>query len=98
MYTNGLQAAALTWQREGILGFYKGLLPSLLRVMPQSAVTLMVYEALVKVLSPTIDQGSSEAEKGAKGEVLRETRKQGDKAELTEQIVPLVIADSQAEQ
>jgi hypothetical protein len=80
------------------MGFYKGLVPSLLRVMPQSAVTLMVYEGLVKALSPTIDQGTSEAERSDAGEVTKREGQQRNKTDLTGQIVPLVIADSQAEQ
>jgi len=33
-----------TTKNEGIAGFYKGLLPSLLRVTPATAVTFVVYE------------------------------------------------------
>lgn len=44
------QAAHLTWQREGIRGFYKGLAPALVRVMPQSALTLVVYENVLRLL------------------------------------------------
>ncbi|CDW57754.1 Mito carr domain containing protein [Trichuris trichiura] len=33
-----------TWRREGMLGFYKGLLPSILRVTPATCVTFVVYE------------------------------------------------------
>ncbi len=40
----------LTMQREGLRGFYKGLLPSLLRVIPQSAVTLVFYENIMRLL------------------------------------------------
>ncbi|WIA17660.1 hypothetical protein OEZ85_014463 [Tetradesmus obliquus] len=50
VYTSSWQAVALTWQREGLAGFYKGLAPSLMRVMPQSAITLTVYEGLVRLL------------------------------------------------
>jgi len=37
-------------QNEGVRGFYKGLGPALLRVMPQSAITLVVYENLLSLL------------------------------------------------
>lgn len=50
VYRSGLDAVRLTFQREGLRGFYKGLLPSLLRVMPQSAVTITIYERLVQLL------------------------------------------------
>ena len=32
------------WRREGFLGFYKGLGPNLLRVVPSTCVTFLVYE------------------------------------------------------
>jgi solute carrier family 25 folate transporter 32 len=51
VYRTTGEAVALTWQREGFGGFYKGLAPSLLRVMPQSAITLAVYEALLQWFS-----------------------------------------------
>eukprot|EP00775_Hariotina_reticulata_P003272 gene3272-3549_t len=50
VYNSTWQAVALTWQREGLGGFYKGLVPSLMRVMPQSAITLMVYEGVVQLI------------------------------------------------
>lgn len=51
LYSNGLAVARLTWRHEGLLGFYKGLVPSLLRVMPQSAITLVVYENVTRWLN-----------------------------------------------
>ncbi|KAL6245146.1 mitochondrial FAD carrier protein flx1 [Rhinocladiella similis] len=32
------------WHNEGLVGFYKGLLPNLLRVVPSTCVTFLVYE------------------------------------------------------
>jgi solute carrier family 25 folate transporter 32 len=32
------------WRKEGIKGFYKGLVPNLLRVLPSTCVTFLVYE------------------------------------------------------
>jgi len=32
------------WRHEGFLGFYKGLGPNLLRVVPSTCVTFLVYE------------------------------------------------------
>ncbi len=52
VYRTTWEAVTLTWTREGFLGFYKGLVPSLLRVMPQSAITLVVYENILRVISP----------------------------------------------
>jgi hypothetical protein len=60
VYNSTWQAVALTWQREGLGGFYKGLMPSLLRVMPQSAITLMVYEGVVQLIDNWDQQKPSE--------------------------------------
>jgi len=38
-------------QREGIGGFYKGLVPNLMRVAPQSALTFLVYESVMRLLT-----------------------------------------------
>ena len=40
-----------TLAREGVRGLYKGLLPNVLRVMPQSALTFLVYEGVMQQLS-----------------------------------------------
>lgn len=39
-----------TWMLEGYRGFYKGMLPSLLRVTPATAITFLVYEEMLKLL------------------------------------------------
>eukprot|EP00889_Picochlorum_renovo_P001055 jgi/Picre1/28085/NNA_001044.t1 len=49
-YTSLVNTFLLTTQREGIKGLYKGLVPNLLRVMPQSGVTFAVYEAVLQAL------------------------------------------------
>ena len=33
-----------TWQEEGIRGFYRGLVPGVIRVMPATWITFLVYE------------------------------------------------------
>jgi solute carrier family 25 folate transporter 32 len=38
-------------RHEGVTGFYKGLVPNLIRVVPSSAITLTVYEGLSKVFN-----------------------------------------------
>ena len=38
-------------QHEGVAGFYKGLVPNLIRVVPSSAITLSVYEGLSKLFN-----------------------------------------------
>jgi hypothetical protein len=62
VYSSSWQAVSLTWRREGLAGFYKGLAPSLMRVMPQSAITLMVYEGLVKLLDEQFGGSSSSSD------------------------------------
>lgn len=32
------------WLNEGLVGFYKGMFPNLLRVVPSTCVTFLVYE------------------------------------------------------
>lgn len=39
-----------TLQKEGYTGFYKGLFPNLLKVVPAASITYMVYEAMKKKL------------------------------------------------
>ncbi|KAJ4729579.1 Calcium-binding mitochondrial carrier protein like [Melia azedarach] len=40
-----------TFQHEGFRGFYKGLFPNLLKVVPSASITYMVYEAMKKSLA-----------------------------------------------
>ncbi len=44
------QVVSLTWQGEGLRGFYKGIFPALVRTMPHSALTLVVYEQTLQWL------------------------------------------------
>lgn len=39
-----------TVQREGFRGFYKGLFPNLLKVVPAASITYLVYESMKKSL------------------------------------------------
>lgn len=39
-----------TVQSEGYRGFYKGIFPNLLKVVPAASITYMVYEAMKKSL------------------------------------------------
>ena len=50
-YTGFVSSVRVTLQREGAGGLYKGLVPNLLRVMPQSAVTFLIYEAVMNLLN-----------------------------------------------
>jgi solute carrier family 25 folate transporter 32 len=98
VYSSSWQAVAVTWQREGVAGFYKGLLPSLLRVMPQSAITLMVYEGVVKLLEQQ-GQGESDGQGSLRLQLQGGKQQQQQKRSITDGMSPLVIAaDTQAEQ
>ncbi|XP_074600047.1 solute carrier family 25 member 32 isoform X2 [Brevipalpus obovatus] len=44
-----------TWRNEGIRGFYKGLTPSLIRVVPQACITLVVTENVHHLLKKKSD-------------------------------------------
>lgn len=49
VYTGVTATTKLILQHEGVGGFYKGLVPNLIRVVPSSAITLTVYESLSKI-------------------------------------------------
>ena len=53
-YRDGLATFRLILQREGAGGLYKGLLPNVLRVMPQSAITFLVYEKVMQLLEAEV--------------------------------------------
>ncbi|XP_063602080.1 solute carrier family 25 member 32-like [Penaeus indicus] len=43
-YDNLRHCIKETWRQNGVRGYYKGLLPNLLRVVPATALTFVVYE------------------------------------------------------
>lgn len=45
-YKGATDAVQQVWKREGLAGFYKGLGPNLLRVLPSTWVTFLVYEKM----------------------------------------------------
>lgn len=44
-------AVRTTWTREGMRGFYRGMVPHLAKTAPNSAITFMVYEGMLRLLS-----------------------------------------------
>ena len=44
MYKSATDVMIQVWRQEGFPGFYKGIGPNLLRVVPSSCVTFLVYE------------------------------------------------------
>ena len=49
-YKGVMDVLRKTLAREGVGGLYKGLVPNVLRVMPQSALTFLVYETVMRHL------------------------------------------------
>jgi solute carrier family 25 (mitochondrial folate transporter), member 32 len=64
-YRSGMDVLRITWRREGVGGLYKGIVPNVLRVMPQSAVTFLVYETAMKYLN-SLDAPSALGQKSAR--------------------------------
>jgi hypothetical protein len=38
------------FRNEGFVGFYKGLVPNILRVTPAASITFLIYENVMKLL------------------------------------------------
>ena len=51
-YRGVTECVVRTWQREGIQGFYGGLIPNVLKVLPAAAITFVAYENIAKALRP----------------------------------------------
>ncbi|KAH6920148.1 hypothetical protein HPB50_028863 [Hyalomma asiaticum] len=49
-YSSVADCVSRTWRFEGCKGFYKGLVPNILRVTPATAITFVVYENIAKWL------------------------------------------------
>jgi solute carrier family 25 folate transporter 32 len=39
------------WRQDGAVGFFRGIIPNILKVVPSSALTFLVYEETLKLLS-----------------------------------------------
>lgn len=46
VYKGAVDCAKKVWAKEGVMGFWKGLAPTLMRAMPVSAGTFFVYEPI----------------------------------------------------
>lgn len=64
-YSGVRDVIAQVWQKEGLSGFYKGLGPNLLRVLPSTWVTFLVYENTKQFLSQNTDARESSEPAGA---------------------------------
>lgn len=45
-----------TWNKEGIQGFYRGTLPSLVKTMPATSLSYIVYEKLNKFFKSRFEE------------------------------------------
>jgi hypothetical protein len=39
------------WHNEGIVGFYRGLVPNMLKVIPAVSISYLIYEDVLKAIS-----------------------------------------------
>ncbi|OWA53510.1 Mitochondrial folate transporter/carrier [Hypsibius exemplaris] len=60
-YTGLLDVVMRTWRREGLKGFFKGMVPNVLRITPASALTITVYEKLRLFLKQRRDDATPTA-------------------------------------
>ncbi|KAJ5715036.1 mitochondrial carrier [Penicillium malachiteum] len=56
LYSGATDAMKQVWRHEGLVGFYKGMGPNLLRVLPSTWVTFLVYENMKEVLPSLLGQ------------------------------------------
>ncbi len=57
-YTNVRDAVKTIAREEGIRGFYRGIIPALLRTVPAAVLTLLSYEKMKDFLSDNYGEGS----------------------------------------
>ena len=55
-YKSARDAVSQIWRQEGLKGFYKGLAPNLVRVLPSTWVTFLVYEKTKTLLPGVLSQ------------------------------------------
>lgn len=61
LYPNILTTIKRTWNREGVKGLYRGLGTNLVRVLPGTCVTFVVYENLSWLLRTTAAKQQAKA-------------------------------------
>jgi hypothetical protein len=50
-YKGVIDVATKIWKMEGLYGFFKGCVPNAIRVAPSAAITFVVYESIVDMMS-----------------------------------------------
>lgn len=59
-YHSFWQTLGLVWKEEGMRGVYRGLATQLVRQIPNTAIMMATYEAVVYCLSKTLSQQDSD--------------------------------------
>lgn len=59
-YHSFWQTLGLVWKEEGMRGVYRGLATQLVRQIPNTAIMMATYEAVVYCLSKTLSQQGSD--------------------------------------
>lgn len=68
----------LTHRYEGAMGFFRGVFPNALKVAPAAALTFLVYEECLKILtSPSTLRGSGSAGDTMREVLLRDEKNKG---------------------
>jgi solute carrier family 25 folate transporter 32 len=49
-YRGMIDCVVKIWKSQGFIGFFRGLMPNILKVVPSSALTFLVYEETMKIL------------------------------------------------
>ena len=49
-YRGMIDCGMKIWKSQGFIGFFRGLMPNILKVVPSSALTFLVYEETMKIL------------------------------------------------
>jgi solute carrier family 25 (mitochondrial folate transporter), member 32 len=57
-YATTWATVSLTWRAEGVRGFYRGIIPGALRVMPNTAIVFMTYEKVLKAINSSSSSSS----------------------------------------
>ncbi len=50
-YKGTIDCIVKIWKQDRAVGFFRGIIPNILKVVPSSALTFLVYEETLKILS-----------------------------------------------
>jgi solute carrier family 25 folate transporter 32 len=63
-YSGPVDAVSSIWKQEGVTGFYRGIIPNLIRTVPAAVITLVSYEQAAKLLKSIGSQQSIQSVSG----------------------------------